>query len=457
MFVINKKAGTDIFKFLKKNRGDKTDTGFRDDFTETDELSLPVWARGALYILAFFFVIILVWAFISKIDKIVKAPGKLVTTGREIVVRPLVDSIVKSIDVHVGQVVKKGQKILTLDPTFAKSDLTQVNIRIETAKAAIYRAKCELNHENYAIPREDRYGIGMLQYNIFQQRTLAFNAKMQSFDSQIASARESSRSALVQLQEVKKQIEYAYQIKKMRKEVYDAGYDSRLNLLQAENDYSRYKGQAESLQKAIAESEFEAKKLESEKTVFTNDWKKDLSLEIAKNNSELNANMQQFTKAELYSRLVDMTVPQDSVVLEVGHISVGSVAKTGESLVSLVPLNEPIEAEVRISPQDVGFIRRGDTCKIKIDAFPFQKHGDMQGVLKSVGEDTLKDSSRQNEGPYYLGRITLKSTTLKKVPADTRLIPGMSLSAEIVVGQRTIISYLLYPMISIFDESIREL
>ncbi len=445
-----------MFKFWKKNKDDQTDTGFRDDFTETDELALPSWSRSALYVLTSFFIIILCWACISKIDKIVRAQGKLITTGREIVVRPLVDSLVKSIDVRVGQVVKKGQKILTLDPTFAKSDLGQVNIRIATAKAAIYRAQCELNHENYVVPKEDPYGIGMLQYDIFKQRTLSFNAKMQSFDSQISSAREASRSAGVQLAEVKKQIEYADQIRKMRQDVYAAGYDTKLNLLQAENDYSRYKGQAESLQNTIAGSDFEVQKLESEKKVFINEWKKDLSTEIAKNSSELDTNRQQFAKAELYSQLVELTVPQDSVVLEIGHISVGSVAKTGEALVNLVPLNEPIEAEVRISPEDVGFIRQGDECKIKIDAFPFQKHGDLKGVLKSIAEDTIKDPARQNEGPYYIGRITLKSTNLKKVPEDTRLIPGMSLSAEIVVGQRTVISYILYPMISIFDESIRE-
>ena len=445
-----------MFKFWKKNKDDQTDTGFRDDFTETDEFALPSWSRSSLYVLTSFFIIILCWACISKIDKIVKAQGKLITTGQEIVVRPLVDSIVKSIDVRVGQVVKKGQKIVTLDPTFAQSDLAQVNIRIENAKGVIYRAQCELNHENYVIPKKDPYGIRMLQYNIFKQRTSAFNAKMQSFDSQILSAREASRSASVQLAEVKNQIEYADQIRKMRQELHADGYDTRLNLLQAENEYSRYKIQAESLQNTIAKSNTEIRQLESEKDVFINEWRKDLSTEIAKNSSEVDTNLQQFAKAELYSQLVEMTVPQDSVVLEIGHISVGSVAKTGEALVKLVPLNEPIEAEARISPQDVGFIRQGDACKIKIDAFPFQKHGGLKGVLKSIGEDTIKDPARQNDGPYYLGRITLNSTKLKKVPEDTRLIPGMSLSAEIVVGQRTVISYILYPMIKMFDESIRE-
>ena len=445
-----------MFKFWKKNKDDQTDTGFRDDFTETDEFALPSWSRSSLYVLTSFFIIILCWACISKIDKIVKAQGKLITTGQEIVVRPLVDSIVKSIDVRVGQVVKKGQKIVTLDPTFAQSDLAQVNIRIENAKGVIYRAQCELNHENYVIPKKDPYGIRMLQYNIFKQRTSAFNAKMQSFDSQILSAREASRSASVQLAEVKNQIEYADQIRKMRQELNADGYDTRLNLLQAENEYSKYKVQAESLQNTIAKSNTEIRQLESEKDVFINEWRKDLSIEIAKNSSEADTNLQQFAKAELYSQLVEMTVPQDSVVLEIGHISVGSVAKTGEALVNLVPLNEPIEAEARISPQDVGFIRQGDACKIKIDAFPFQKHGELKGVLKSIGEDTIKDPARQNDGPYYLGRITLNSTKLKKVPEDTRLIPGMSLSVEIVVGERTVISYILYPMIQMFDESIRE-
>jgi hemolysin D len=445
-----------MLKFWKKNKDDRTDTGFRDDFTESDEFALPGWAGAVLYILTSFFIIILVWACVAKIDKIVKAKGKLVTTGREIVVRPLVDSIVKSIDVRIGQVVRKDQKILTLDPTFAKSDLAQVNIRIGNAKAIIYRAQCELNHETYTISAEDPYGTSLLQYSIFKQRTSGFNSKMQSFDSQILIAREASRSAAVQLAELEKQIEYADQIREMRRKVFDAGYDTKLNLLQAENDYSRYKTQAEALHNTIARSDLEIRRIESEKSVFINDWKKELSNEIAKNKSELDSFIEQLSKAERYSELGELTVPQDSVVLEIGNVSIGSVAKTGEILVKLVPLNEPIEAEARISPGDVGFIRQQDPCKIKIDAFPFQKHGGLKGSLKSISEDTVTDPSHQNEGPYYIGRIALESMKLKNVPEDTRLIPGMSLSAEIVVGKRTVISYLLYPMISIFDESIRE-
>ena len=441
-----------------KQHGRPGDEGFRDDFTEVDELRLPFWARSTLYLLTTVFIILVAWACIAKIDKIVRAPGKFVSTGHEIVIRPLVDSIVSSIDVHLGQVVHKGQKILTLDPTFAQSDLDQVKIKIEAAKAIIYRANCELNHETFTVPEDDQNGTYLLQYNIYKQRTSEFKAKVQSYQSQILSAGESSRSAAAQLKEVQNQIEYAEQITQMRQEVYQKGYDTKLNLLQAENDYSRYKNQAASLQNSIAASNLKIKELKSEKNAYIDNWNKELSTEVAKYKNELDTYLEQQSKAARLSQLVDVTAHRESVVLEVGRISVGSVAKTGEALMTLVPLNEPIEAQVHISPRDVGFIRSGDACKIKIDAFPFQKHGVLQGSLNSISEDTIidKTSSRTKEGAYYLGRVSLSSTRLENVPKDTRLMPGMSLSTEIVVGHRTVISYLLYPMISMFDESIRE-
>lgn len=445
-----------MFSFLKKNKCSENDVGFRDEFTEMDDFLLPKWAQASIAVLTLLFFAILTWACLAKIDKIVRAQGKLVTTGREIVVRPLVDSIVKSIDVRIGQVVKKDEKILELDPTFAQSDLGQLNIKIENAKAIIYRTECELNNQKFVVPSEDPNGIYRLQYEIYVQRTSGLQSRIQSFDSQILSTQETSRAAKAQLQELKNQLDYADEIRKMRQEVFGAGFDTRLNLLEAENTYSQLKGQEESLMKTILASELENRRLASDKSAFINEWRKDIMNELGKSKSELDTALEQLTKAERYSQLVEMKVPQDSVVLEIGKVSVGSVAKTGEALVTLVPLNEPIEAEAHIAPMDVGFIRQGDPCKVKIDAFPFQKHGDLKGTLKSISEDTVNDQTRQNEGPYYIGRISLESTTLRKVPEDTRLMPGMSLSAEIVVGQRTVISYLLYPMLQVFDESIRE-
>ncbi len=445
-----------MLTFLQRKKNAASDVGFRDDFTETDELPLPPWARTCVYSLLVLFLVLLAWACVYKIDKIVNGRGKFVITGREVVVRPLVDAIVKSIAVHTGQTLKKGQKILTLDPTFAEADLAQIEIQIANAAAVIYRARCEIKQRDFVIPTPDPGGAYLRQYSIFRQRQAEFNARIKSFDAQIQSARDAAATAALQLEEVQKQVENAKQMLKMRQEVFAAGHDSKMNLLDAENEYSKYKNQAEALENRRTSSQLQIRRLESDKKVYINNWRKELSTEIAKYTNEMDTYRQRLAKAQRYSQLVDMRAPLDCVVLEIGNISVGSVVKTGETLVKMVPLNDPLEVEARIAPRDIGFIRDGDPCKIKVDAFPFQKHGILEGVLKSIGEDTLIDPENPRAGPYYAVRISLKSTKLKLVPADMRLIPGMTLTAEIVVGSRTVISYILYPMIKMFDESIRE-
>jgi hemolysin D len=128
-----------------------------------------------------------------------------------------------------------------------------------------------------------------------------------------------------------------------------------------------------------------------------------------------------------------------------------------EPMFVLVPLDAPLEAEVEVSPADVGEIRVDDAARIKIDAYPFQKHGTIKGKVINVSADTF---SRQNGfgGPsyYYLARLSLEDTHLQHLPAPTRLLPGMTLTGEIVTGKRTVISYFVYPVIRILDESLRE-
>jgi HlyD family secretion protein len=143
--------------------------------------------------------------------------------------------------------------------------------------------------------------------------------------------------------------------------------------------------------------------------------------------------------------------------LEIGKKSVGSIVKEAEPLFILVPLVALLEAEVEVGPSDIGEIRVGDAARIKLDAYPFQKHGTVKGRVISISADTF---SRQNamggQDYYYIARISLEDTRLVRLPIPTRLIPGMTLTGEIITGKRTVISYFLYPVIRVLDESFRE-
>ena len=196
---------------------------------------------------------------------------------------------------------------------------------------------------------------------------------------------------------------------------------------------------------------------EAERDAFAKSWRQEAMEQLSDTTQQRDEVNEQLSKARFRAELVTMTAPQDSIVLEIAKLSIGSVVREAEPLFVLVPLGDKLEAEVEVSPSDVGQLRAGDEVRIKLDAYPFQKHGTARGTVLNVSADTF---SRRNgaggDDYYYLARISLDDTRLKKLPEPTMLLPGMTLSSEIVTGKRTIISYFLYPVIRTLDESLRE-
>ena len=172
---------------------------------------------------------------------------------------------------------------------------------------------------------------------------------------------------------------------------------------------------------------------------------------------ERDALQEQLQKADKRHKLITLVAPEDAVVLDVIKLSPGSIVREAESFFTLVPLNVPLEAEVRIDSADVGYIKLGHPVHLKIDAFPFQRHGTLDGTVRTVSEDAFKREAAKGAGDvYYISRINLTGTTLKNMVDKSRLLPGMTLSAEIVVGHRTVMSYIAWPLMKGLGEAGRE-
>jgi HlyD family secretion protein len=146
----------------------------------------------------------------------------------------------------------------------------------------------------------------------------------------------------------------------------------------------------------------------------------------------------------------------DGTVLEIASRSLGSVAREAEPLVTLMPLGGGLEIEATIDPQDVARLRPGDLARIKVDAFPYQRHGILEGKLRAVSEDTLREAESATPKLSYKARVEIVDMRMRDVPEDSRLIPGMTATVEIRIGTRRVITYFLYPLFRALDESIRE-
>ena len=164
--------------------------------------------------------------------------------------------------------------------------------------------------------------------------------------------------------------------------------------------------------------------------------------------------------------LVSLRAPQQGIVLSMAERSVGSIMRQAEPFITLVPLNSTIEAEVNVKAKDIARIRINDSVRIKLDAFPFQRHDTLSGEVRVISEDafqpdgsgTMLDQSNpeKHSGAFYRTRVDLISKKLRNVPNGFRLMPGMKVRAEIKVGKRKVISYFLYPIVRALDESLRE-
>jgi HlyD family secretion protein len=190
--------------------------------------------------------------------------------------------------------------------------------------------------------------------------------------------------------------------------------------------------------------------------------------------------VQALEKAIRHRELVHMTAPNDAIVLRLARLSVGSVLNAGDSLIELARLDSDMEAEIYVDPRDVGFIRPGDPVVIKLDPYNYVEHGWASGRVRWISEGTFSimptgtggmlapsatstDATQsgtlaQNSltSPFYKARIAITTADLKNVPPSFRLMPGMTLTADIHVGTRSLLTYLLKDIIRVFDEPMRE-
>ena len=430
---------------------------FQPDSVELEQQPVPKYLTWTYYLLLMLITAALTWSFIAKMDMIVNARGRLISTGKQVVVQPLVNSIIKKFNVDVGQIVKKGQPLISLDPTFAMADEAQIQNRLASLNVILNRLECELAGKPFIVTPEMDPAEASIQMNLYNGRKNEYRAKLEAYDSRLSQAKGEAESYKRRLESLNRQLKTAAEVLTMRQKVFASGADTRLSVLDAESKFSATQADAEGIANELKVRVQQISQTISERDAFINNWRNDTANTLTTNRKEHDSLVEQYAKATRYRELAELTSPVDAVVLEMGRYSVGSVVKEGDAIMTLVPLNTPLEAEVSIETADIGYVHIGDPVRLKLDAFPFQRHGTFEGRLRVVSEDAyVSNINGDSKVPTFRARVELTNTTLSDIAKDTRFLPGMTLTAEIVVGDRRVITFLAYPLIRVLNESMRE-
>jgi HlyD family secretion protein len=441
-----------MMKFFKpKNKSHE----FLPDADEIEMTPVPKGISVTLYLLLSMMIIFFLWSYFSKIDEVISTRGKLVATLPNIVLQPIETSQIATLNASVGQIVRKGDVLATLDPTVTGADLKQVQERLASLDAQVRRLEAERDGKVFTGTQNEH---DILQGNLDTGRSEAFRARLTRLNENISRIKSSILNNDLEIKNLENRLQSLKEIETMNEQLVEKQFQSRKGLLEIRDKRLEIESTMLSAKNKNNELRKELSGTEADRAAFVSEYRQKVLEELVTTQRERDSLSDQLIKNERRSSSITIEAPEDSVVLEVAKLSRGSVIREAEALVTLVPLNASLEAEVKIEASDISNVNVGDPVRVKIDAFPFQKHGIVEGKILRISQDTTSSTAddKKNTFGFYTARVQLKEISLDNLNKPLKVLPGMTLTGEIVVGKRSIFSYIAYPIMKTKDEAIRE-
>ncbi len=429
-------------------------------------LPMPPIARGFTWTLSSMILTMGILAGVIKVDRVVTAAGVVVARAPTVVVQPLEISIVRSIDVHPGDIVHAGQILAHLDPTFATADMGTLVAQVSTLQAQVSRMQAELDNRPFTYSGLDPNMA--LQAAIYGQRQAEFSFKLENYKQKADSLTATISRAQADVASFKDRLAYATSLESMRKELEHLNVGSKINTLSAMDTRAQMQGSLAGAEQQALGGQRDLAALIAERNGYIQNWHTETADKLTEALTKLSDARESLNKAQLKRQLVELRAERDGTVLTVSKVSVGSVLAAGQQFITLVPTDAPLEIEANIAGTDDGYIQVGDAVDIKFDTFPYTQYGMAHGIVRIVSPDsfTAQDEQRNPTGAvavannaggvWFRSRITLDQIALHNTPNDFHLIPGMPVQADIRVGQQTVLRYMLGKAVPLATEGMRE-
>jgi HlyD family secretion protein len=433
-------------------------------------MPIPFSSRSAGWIVFLMFAAFVAVATLMPISKVVTGTGRVISSAPELVVQPLETSIVRSIDVHEGEAVHKGQLLAKLDPTFAEADMKTYAAQVSNLSALVDRYRAEISGKPFDYTGDDPNMA--LQAAIYAQRQAQYKATVQSYDQKIASLRATVDRALSDVAGYRQRLVVANDVEAMRDELQKLNVGSKLNTLAAKDNRLEMLRSLENAANAAASARNDMESAIGERDAFIQQWRADIAEKLSQQTSALSDARENYNKAKLRTQMVELRAERDATVLSIARVSPGSVIQSGQQLFTLEPRDAPLEVEALISGGDSGYVGVGDHVTLKFDTFPYTRYGTAKGTVQVISPnsftqaDATQSANVPNSGvplppqqagiPYYVARISIDKIDLHDVPRGFGVTAGMPVTADISVGKRTIMSYLLNRVLPLAQDAMRE-
>lgn len=466
-----------MIKFWQKLFGSGTKVPFEAQDFQPDAIELenhepPLSMHFAWFIIIAAIVFLTIWAALTHVDKIVSADGKITTVRPPITMKPLDRTTIRKVCVQVGQRVKKGDLLFIFDQTVNQQELRRLREQLRSLDAERARLISERDgYKNAPVFPGKMNDDEKRQLHLYNSRKAYFEQKDRAYTETIERYERTLKSLEETLSRYQERQAALEKIENMYKDLHSRNVVSLKELLATQVDVIGTAIQLDNQRVSIIENRQQLLTAKAERDAFLSDWKRQIAEDIVTVERNITSYLREIPKYEMYVDATEMRAPCDAVVHEMAPFQEGSAVREAESLISLIPTDsENFVAEIDIPARDISWIRLGDKCRLKLDAFPFQQCGTLEGEIIYISQDAFKrDNSMQervrnddggiqseaSRGVSYQARLKITGKLTGRAEG-AELLPGMRLRAEIKVGKRRVISYIFNPFLKAMDEAIRE-
>lgn len=395
---------------------------------------------------------LVVWAAWAPIDKIVRAQGRIITASKSQVVQHLEGGIVSEILVHEGQKVQAGQTMMRLSDINANSNLSQGRSRLQSLKATQARLRAEAQGGTSLVFDDDiPISMQMLEKNAFDERQSRIRSEQAALQQQINQRQAELKEAQARSQSLSTELNIAKQQATMVDSLLKKGAASQMELLEAQSRTERLNTQFRDVVNTIprlmsAQAESAARINESQSR-----FRAEARTEINQVTAEINRILAGIRADSDRVSRTEVRAPSTGFVNRLMFNTIGGVVKPGEAVLEITPSEGPLAVEARVRPDDRASLRAGLTTRVMLGAYDYTVYGALQGEVVEVSSDTLPDENGQR---YY--RVVVETKPAQGPLAQEVILPGMTASADVIVGKRSVLSYLLSPLLRFSSRAMRE-
>lgn len=439
----------------KVRRGDRQ-TRFLAQSVILEEAGSSGLIRAAMIAIALVICAFLIWSGVTKVDEVAVTTGEIIPTGKVQTIQHLEGGIISKINVAEGELVEKEEVLLVLEPSGPTSELNQIRAR---------RAALELQVERLraiGTGREPDFSfIGNEFKDMIEDQQIIYESQQEAhLDRQqvIITQIEQKKQELLLLEEqeetLSRNADLLLEEFLLREELYKKGLTTKIAYLDSKRAVNDSRGELANL---LVDRQRTAESLEESRNRLTEldtDNREQVLTEMGVVVNELAQVIQSLEKTYDRVRRLDVQAPVRGYVKGLKVNTVGGVIPAGAIIMEIVPLDEELVVEARINTRDVGHVEPGKPVTIKVTTYDFARYGGISGELREISATTFIDEASGD--PYYKGIVTLDRNYVGFEPGVNQVLPGMTVQADIITGNKTLLEYLLKPVVSSVKTSFKE-